>query len=142
MEKHYSELNITEIQKNQSLADAVKLAAEVTHSYMIVSNKIQQLDKKLLSNDKKYLWSILQEYIKQYYIFITITSPLTGLTIIQANYDNLSVDAIKWQLNQMKTIIIICEILKTTLRKNFIECLKKCLLGTKNFSKEELSLLF
>ena len=142
MEEHNSKLNIMELQKLQRIADAVKLAARVTHSYKIVSNKIQQLNKNLLSNDKIYLWNILQEYIKQYYNYITITSPLTGLTVIQANYDNLSVDAIKWQLNQMKTIIIACEISKTTLRKNFIECLKKCLLGTKNFSKEELSLLF
>ena len=95
--------------------------------------------------DKETLWKILQEYLKEYGAFINNTTIITGFYIYQVSveqYNAMTTANIKMQLEQLKNIVIVKEILHSVYQKSFKECLKKILQGTGLFSKEELDIAF
>ena len=132
-------------EKFNVVAKAIKTAAEMVHCYNIFQAKTKKIDDILCLKDKETLWKTLQEYLKEYGAFINNTTIITGFYIYQVSveqYNAMTTANIKMQLEQLKNIVIVKEILHSVYQKSFKECLKKILQGTGLFSKEELDIAF
>jgi len=102
-------------------------------------------DEVLRMDNKEVLWQTLQEYLKEYGSFINNTTVITGIYTYQVSieqYNAMTVVDIKLQLDSLKPIVIVKEIMHSVYQKSFKDCLKKILQKTKLVPKEALDIIF
>ena len=131
--------------KITTFTDAVKKAAEITHSVFGAKNKSLNARYAIESGDKEFMWKTLQEYFHEYKNFINSLSPLTGYYIYDVNtefYNKLTVEEISNQLRQVIGFIYAKFALESVAKTTFKQALKSILKKSQIFTDTELSILF
>lgn len=146
MDNLYTYSSETESDKKMStFTEAVKKAAEITHSVCGAKNKSSKALSAIKSNDKVFMWNTLQEYFHEYREFINSLTPFTGFYVHDVNkefYDKLTNIDIANQLNQVIGFIYAKTALQSFAKANFKQAVKSILKKSHLFTDAELSILF
>ncbi|MDE6585619.1 MAG: hypothetical protein K2K80_02945 [Clostridia bacterium] len=146
MDNQYTYSSKTETDKKVStFTEAVKKAAEITHTVCGARNKSAKALSAIKSNDKKFMWNTLQEYFLEYRDFINSLSSITGFyvyTVDKEFYDKLTNEDIANQLKQVIGFIYAKSALQSFAKTTFKQALKSILRKSQLFTDAELSILF
>ena len=97
------------------------------------------------SNDKQYLWNVLQEYLGFYKSFINSLSNYTRVAVFDVGpqfFENCTIDEIKKQLETVIAFVYLKEALTNVAKESFKQCLKKLLKATGAFTESELAFVW
>ena len=130
--------------KTEIIIDSIKKAAEAVHIAGIARQKSNAAYKALSLTDKKEMWDILQQYLREYKDFINKMTTFTGYYIYNVDYnfyEQCSIDDIRKQLENVIGFVYAKESASSAAKENFKQCLKKILKATKLFTDTELEIL-
>ena len=126
------------------LIELIKKAFEQTHTVSLAMQKYQGIEELIRVGNKKEIWDMLQEYLRQNASFINQFTWLTNLEVYKASpdyYDSVSVAELITQLRIAFRFSIMRDAFNARAKVTFKEKLKKMLLDSRLFTKEELRLL-
>jgi hypothetical protein len=130
--------------KSDKFFECVKIAAKAINFINDIEMKCNEIENAMASNDKKYMWNVLQENLKKYRAFINSSTIFTNLEVrnVPTEFYNIcTVEEIKKQLEQIICFIYDKECLDGAVKETFLSCLKKLLKKTKLFTDKELIFL-
>ena len=122
----------------------VKKAAEITHTVIMVDQKASKAVSAIQTQDKSRKWTVLQEYLKEYSLFINNTTFLTGVFVYQVNaefYAEVNLQELDRQLQIMVGIVYLKEAVRAAVSETYKEYLKKLLRESGIFTEAQLNLL-
>ena len=126
------------------LIELVKKAFEQTHTVSLAMQKYQTIEELITGGDKQEIWDMLQAYLRQNASFINQFTWLTNLKVYKASpdyYDSVSVAELITQLRIAFRFSIMSDAFNARAKSAFKDKLKKMLMASGLFTKEELRLL-
>lgn len=130
--------------KISKLVEIIKKASEATHTVLLVSKNSQKAICAIECNDKKIMWGVLQEYLRQYILFINSFTFLTNIRVNKVSsdyYDSITADNIAKQLQVVIQFIYVQELVNNTNKCVLKNKVKSELEHRGIFTKEELSFI-
>ena len=118
----------------------VKKAAEITHTVIMADQKASKAVSAIQTQDKSRKWTVLQEYLKEYSLFINNTTFLTGVFVYQVNAE-VNLQELDRQLQIMVGIVYLKEAVRAAVSETYKEYLKKLLRESGIFTEAQLNLL-
>lgn len=131
-------------EKAAKAIECIKKACEAVHVIKIARRKTEKARYALQSNEKLFIWNVLQEYLRQYKGFINSVSNYTGFVVYSVSpnfFENCTIFEIKWQLENVIACVYLKEALSSVAKDSFKQCLKKLLKSTGLFTETELSFI-
>lgn len=142
MENNFHNLQCSDDEKVMTYVKAIIKAVNMTH---MVTAKAEIQSKKardaIQSQNKEYMWSILQEYIHHYMQFINQSSKVCVFRVDNEYYDKVSVSEIERQLNIMIGIVYDYEAKHCAKNELIKKCLEKLLKQSGIYDKKEVEAL-
>ena len=126
----YEQLEKINAEKNKIFYDCIIKASEMNHIDYISKRKAQKANDAIISNDKKYMWDVMQDYFMEYADFINSLSCITKITAIQVSIEYYEKCNTNDFINQLQTIICfvyIKEVMNSAVKETFKRCLEKLL---------------
>lgn len=128
-------------EKISEFVETIKEAAEATHSFLVANEKSKKAMQAIESNDKAYMWNVLQEYLRQYTSFINNFTFLTNIQISKVSsdyYDSITTDGIAKQLQVVIQFIYVEELVNNANKSVLKNKVKSLLAKSGIFTQEEL----
>lgn len=113
-------------------------------SILVGDQKASKAVSAIQTQDKSRKWTVLQEYLKEYSLFINNTTFLTGVFVYQVNaefYAEVNLQELDRQLQIMVGIVYLKEAVRAAVSETYKEYLKKLLRESGIFTEAQLNLL-
>lgn len=142
MENDYHNLQYSDDEKVMTYIKAIIKAVNMTHEVTTKSEmKSKRARDAIKSNNKEYMWGVLQEYIHNYMEFLKQSNGIYVCQVDTQFYSKISVAEIEHQLNIMIGIVYDYEAKHCLAKETIKKCLEKILKTSNVFTKKEIEYL-
>ena len=87
------------------IARCAERAAEAIHCVVHATKEVTQIRSAINSGERNRMWTVLQEFLTRYRLFIKAMSPVTSITIVPLSQDEIARMSTKDLTDQLRIVI-------------------------------------